>query len=281
MVNLTETLGTLITASHILHYNAILDAYGHVSVRNPLNSSTFFLSHNVAPALIASPTDLVEYHISDASPVDPNAPAGYLEREIHASVLRQYSNLSCVIHSHSQEMVAYSLLSGNGPALRPLWHMAGFISADGAPVFDAAPYYGPNDTQDQLIKTPGLGNALSAFFSTPVSNSTKASPDNLVVLMRGHGFTTAAADIQTAVFQAVFAQGNAQIQTAALTAGASEGSMKSADIKYLSQKEAVDAWATNQQTTARPWGLWKRQVEAVGRENGLYVNTLDNGSLTN
>lgn len=36
MVNLTATLSTLITANHILHYHDILDAYGHVSVRNPM-----------------------------------------------------------------------------------------------------------------------------------------------------------------------------------------------------------------------------------------------------
>ena len=280
MSNLTSLLSTLITASHILHYNNVLDAYGHVSLRSPSNSSTFYLSHNVAPALIASPTDLVEYQISDASPLDPNAPQGYLERNIHAAVLKQYPQVNCVIHSHSQDIVSYTILP-EGPALKPVWHMAGFLGGSGSPNFDIEPYYGPKDPHDLLIRTPGLGSALSAYFSTPVSNETKAFPDNVAVLMRGHGFTTAAADIETAVFQAIYAQGNARVLTTAIGLGAAASKDGASSVRYLSDQEAVDTWKGNLPTVTRPWGLWKREVEAVGRENGLYVNTLDNGSLTN
>ena len=279
MANLTSILSTLITASHILHYNGVLDAYGHVSVRSPLNSSTFYLSHNVAPALAASPADLVEYRTSDASPVDPSAPAGYIERNIHAAVLRQYPEANCVIHSHSQDVVSYSNLP-EGPALRPVWHMAGFLGGAGSPVFDIEPYYGPSDPHDLLIRTPGLGSALSAYFSTPVTNGTKSFPDNVVVLMRGHGFTTASPDIERAVFQAIYAQSNARVLTTSITLSAAMGQDPASAVRYLSEQEAVDTWNGNIPTVLRPWGLWKREVEAVGRQNGLYVNTLDNGSLT-
>ena len=280
MSNLTTLLSTLITASHVLHYNNVLDAYGHVSVRSPLNSSTFYLSHNVAPALIASPADLVEYQTSDASAVDPNAPSGYIERNIHAAILRQYSQVNCVIHSHSQEIVSYSTLP-EGPTLRPVWHMAGFLGGSGSPLFDIEQYYGPNDPKDTLIRTPGLGSALSAYFSIPISNETKAFPDTVAVLMRGHGFTTAATDIESAVFQAIYAQGNARILTSAIGLSAAAGQDKASGVRYLTDQEAIDTWKGNQPTVSRPWGLWKREVEAVGRENGLYVNTLDDGSLTN
>lgn len=40
MVNITDVLSTLITAAHILDYQSVLDAYGHVSVRNPNDDST-------------------------------------------------------------------------------------------------------------------------------------------------------------------------------------------------------------------------------------------------
>ena len=280
MSNLTALLSTLITASHILHYNGVLDAYGHVSLRSPLNSSTFYLSHNVAPALITSPSDLVEYRTSDASAIDPNAPEGYIERNLHAAVLRQYPEVNCVIHSHSQDIVSYSVLP-EGPALRPIWHMAGFLGGAGSPLFDIEPYYGPSDPHDLLIRTSGLGSALSAYFSTPVSNDTMAFPDNVVVLMRGHGFSTAAPDIERAVFQAIYAQANAKALTSAIGLSAAAGKDPASAVRYLSDQEAVDTWNGNIPTVLRPWGLWKREVEAVGRENGLYVNTLDNGNLTN
>ncbi|KAG9819850.1 hypothetical protein KCU68_g17613, partial [Aureobasidium melanogenum] len=46
--NLTTVFNTLITGLHILHYNGVLDAYGHMSVRNPNNGSNFFMSRNLA-----------------------------------------------------------------------------------------------------------------------------------------------------------------------------------------------------------------------------------------
>lgn len=44
MVNTTTLLSTLITANHILHYHNVLDAMGHVSVRNPNTNTTFFIA---------------------------------------------------------------------------------------------------------------------------------------------------------------------------------------------------------------------------------------------
>jgi Class II Aldolase and Adducin N-terminal domain len=73
----------LVTSSHILHKHGIFDAYGHVSVRNPDNSETFIMPCNMAPALLKSAGDLVEYKIEDASPVEANSKPGYVERFIH------------------------------------------------------------------------------------------------------------------------------------------------------------------------------------------------------
>ena len=49
----------LITASHILHFHGIFDAYGHISVRNPDDPTSFFLSMSKAPALLSSAEDIV------------------------------------------------------------------------------------------------------------------------------------------------------------------------------------------------------------------------------
>ena len=64
-----SALKDLITANHILYHHKVLDAFGHISLRNPDNSHTFFLSRSIAPALVSSPSDIVEYNIEDASPV--------------------------------------------------------------------------------------------------------------------------------------------------------------------------------------------------------------------
>lgn len=107
--NLTAALANIIAASHILHYQGVFDAYGHVSVRNPDNSSTFWMSRNLAPALVSGPADMVEYLVSDASPIDPNAPAGFIERTIHSSVYKQYSGVKFVVHAHAADVVPFTV----------------------------------------------------------------------------------------------------------------------------------------------------------------------------
>ena len=122
----TGILSTLITASHICHYHGVLDAYGHISVRNPNNKSTFFLSHNLAPALISDLDDLVEYRIDDAEPVNPDTKAGYSERCIHSEILKKYAHVNSVIHSHAPDVLPFCI---SGVPLKPSIHMAGFLGA--------------------------------------------------------------------------------------------------------------------------------------------------------
>jgi ribulose-5-phosphate 4-epimerase/fuculose-1-phosphate aldolase len=73
----------LITASHILHKHNVFDAYGHISVRNPDNPSTFFMSSSLAPALVQSVDDIKEYKVEDGEPVEAFDVLHFAERYIH------------------------------------------------------------------------------------------------------------------------------------------------------------------------------------------------------
>jgi hypothetical protein len=128
--NLTTVFNTLITGLHILHYNGVLDAYGHVSVRNPNNGSNFFMSRNLAPALVANSSDLVEYYVEDAAPIDPNAPSGFIERYIHSELYKRFPSINSVVHSHSPQVVPFTF---SGVPLRPSIHMAGFLGMHKSP----------------------------------------------------------------------------------------------------------------------------------------------------
>ena len=110
--------------SHYIDIDRVLDAYGHISVRNPQNPSTFFMSCNMPPALISSKGDLVEYSIEDAEPQDPNPSKGYLERYIHSEILKRFPKVNSVIHSHSPDVLPYCIHS---VPLKPTIHMAGFL----------------------------------------------------------------------------------------------------------------------------------------------------------
>lgn len=102
---------TLITANHILHYHSVCDAYGHISVRNPQDPSTFFISKSLAPALVSSKEDIELYRVSDASPVNEGAPKGYVERFVHSEVYKKYKDVNAVIHSHSEAVLPFSISS--------------------------------------------------------------------------------------------------------------------------------------------------------------------------
>jgi ribulose-5-phosphate 4-epimerase/fuculose-1-phosphate aldolase len=87
----------------------VLDAYGHLSVRHPKDPKKFFMSQYIAPGTISSRSDLIEYWVENAEPVDPAAAKGYSERCIHSEVLRRFPEVNSVIHSHSEAVVPYSI----------------------------------------------------------------------------------------------------------------------------------------------------------------------------
>lgn len=89
-VGLEDLFKGLVTASHILHYHGILDAYGHISVRSPDDKETFWMASDMPPALVSNPEDLVEYKVEDASPVEKGAKKGYLERHIHSELYKRF-----------------------------------------------------------------------------------------------------------------------------------------------------------------------------------------------
>ncbi|KXT04457.1 hypothetical protein AC579_625 [Pseudocercospora musae] len=291
---------TLITANHILHCRNVVDAFGHISVRNPQDPNTFFLSRNLAPALVRSRSDIVEYRVEDSEPVDKDAPRGFAERFIHSEIYRKYKDVKSVIHAHNEAVLPFSI--GSVP-LKPVFHMAGAMGSQ-VPVFDIQNHYKSSDPLHSLLVTNAhLGAGLAAGFN-PSSTTQKLggmiknyitsstpepvnSPPVSTVLMRGHGFTCVGTSIEEAVYRAIYTCANARVQTQALLMqgshnvslvaerfGAKEGDTSAArqeGIKYLSDRESKDSWTAIGQQAARPWRLWVEEV----RSNPLYVNEVD------
>ena len=248
---------TYITACHVLHSQKVLDAYGHLSVRHPDDSSKYIMARYLPPALVSSPNDLIEYWVADSEPVDVNAPKGYSERFIHGEVLKRYPEVNSVIHSHSKEIVPFGLVSN--VQFRPCTNTAGFLGND-TPIYDIRKYFKEGDVRDLLVRSEHTGAALASYFS----DGRGPQLDRSLVLMRGHGMTVAAPAIEHCVFRAVYAQRNAEIQTTALSLSGG----KAEDVNYLDELEVEDCSGINMKTVLRPWSMWKREVE----EAGLYIN---------
>lgn len=88
---------------------SVLDAYGHLSVRHPEKKDIFLMPRNMAPALLSTGSDIVEYWVEDASPVYASSPDGYVERFIHSEIYRRYPTINSVIHSHAATILPFSI----------------------------------------------------------------------------------------------------------------------------------------------------------------------------
>ncbi|KAF2130380.1 arad-like aldolase/epimerase [Dothidotthia symphoricarpi CBS 119687] len=248
---LLQSLRLLIRANHILHHHNLVDAFGHISIRHPFAPDQYILAayDPGAPALVKSRDDFIAYRISDSSPVDDDAPQGYSERFIHGEVLKRFPNAKCVVHSHSDVVVPFTLAK---TAVRPVVHMAGFLGAEPVPVFKVPAEH--DLTHDILIKTRRLGQALASMLTT----------DQPVVLQHQHGFTTFGDSVEQAVYRAVYTQTNCRLLAQALVFAG--GDPKAVD--YLTPEQARACARMNEKCQDKSWRLWIREVQVLR----LYAN---------
>src|SRR5438034_10248058 len=61
MIELDDALNELVIANRILASENVVDAYGHVSVRNPRKPERFFMAHMLATPEIVERSDIVEF----------------------------------------------------------------------------------------------------------------------------------------------------------------------------------------------------------------------------
>src|ERR1051325_548437 len=73
----------LVLANHILANENVVDAYGHVSVRDERNSNHFLLARAIASASVTA-ADIITYDL-DSNPIG-DARAGFSERFIHGQI---------------------------------------------------------------------------------------------------------------------------------------------------------------------------------------------------
>jgi len=100
-------IADIVTASHILANEGILDSFGHVSARSAKNPEHFFMPRAMAPALV-SRDDIVEVSL-DCKPVSANAPRLNGERYIHCQIYKARSDVQSVIHTHDLAVIPFGV----------------------------------------------------------------------------------------------------------------------------------------------------------------------------
>jgi ribulose-5-phosphate 4-epimerase/fuculose-1-phosphate aldolase len=189
----------VITASHILTNEGILDSFGHISARSVKNPDHFFMPRAMPPALV-SRADIVEVGL-DCKPIAPDAPRLNGERYIHCEVYRARSDVQSVIHTHDLAVIPFGLA---GISLKPVVVQAGFLPPK-TPLFEVRDANKEKAKRGMLVINGALGQALA-----------KKLGSNPVVLMRGHGDTVVGNSVREATVRTIYTHIDAQAQSAAL-----------------------------------------------------------------
>ena len=223
----------LVTASHILANQGVVDGFGHVSMRHPDNPEHYLISRSKAPETVTA-ADILELNLA-SEVVTPGEHRPFLERFIHGEIYAARPDVMAVVHSHSHSVVPLGVTKAE--PLRAVFHMGGFLGT-GTPVFEIRDVRG--DATDLLVRDAELGKALA-----------KSLGDAAAVLMRGHGSTVVGSSLRQAVFRAVYTEINARLQTVAMQMG---------PVTYLTADEGREAAATNDSQIGRAWDLWLSQA---------------------
>jgi HCOMODA/2-hydroxy-3-carboxy-muconic semialdehyde decarboxylase len=184
-------LKRLVAANRILANEGVVDAFGHVSVRDPRNAERFWLSRSRSPALVEL-DDLMEFSL-DGTAIDARGRTPYGERVIHAAVYAARKDVQSVVHNHAYDVLPFTITD---ESLRPVVHTASVIGAE-IPVWDIRTKFGATD---MLVRSIEQGRDLAAALGA-----------NTCALLRGHGAVVVGASIERAVLTAIYLQVNAKV----------------------------------------------------------------------
>jgi ribulose-5-phosphate 4-epimerase/fuculose-1-phosphate aldolase len=193
-------LSRLVAANRILANEGVVDAFGHVSVRDPRNPERFWLSRSRSPALVEL-EDLMEFTL-DGTAVDARGRTPYGERVIHAAVYAARPDVHSVVHNHAYGVLPFTIMD---EPLRPVVHTASVIGAV-VPVWDIRTKFGETD---MLVRSIEQGRDLAATLAS-----------NTCALIRGHGAVVVGTSLERAVLTAIYLQVNATVLLQSLPLGA-------------------------------------------------------------
>jgi ribulose-5-phosphate 4-epimerase/fuculose-1-phosphate aldolase len=183
------------TANRILERVGLSNAFGHASARIP-GTNTFLLPTRRSPGLAEAGRLLVidtEGRIVSGEG-EPNS-----EFWIHARLYAARADVGGVVHAHPSGCVCLTQI---GEPHRVV-HNQGGIFAAGIPEYSRIGLIRSRELGDLLAATLGAGNA---------------------VMMRGHGITTAYADVRAATVAACYLEESAALQLRMLSATGGDAS---------------------------------------------------------
>lgn len=228
---LSATIDEVVLGNRILANEGVLDAYGHVSLRNPEVPTRFLLSCSRSPEHV-EPQDIMQFHL-DGSVADGRKDQPYLERFIHGAIYEANPSVMAVVHSHALDVLSFSI---SEIPLRPVIHTASHIGPD-IPVWDIATRFGDTgllvtniEQGRDLARTLGVGR---------------------VALMRGHGFAASGRTLGEVLKVSIYLPQNARVLKEALLLGGGVKALSRREIEIRDEagpggrelQRAIEYWA--------------------------------------
>jgi ribulose-5-phosphate 4-epimerase/fuculose-1-phosphate aldolase len=236
----------LVLANRILASKELsfLDPFGHVSVRDPADPGHYYMARWVSAGMVTA-DDVIEYDL-DSNPVDPSRKDNFNERFIHGEIYKARPDVMAVVHSHTPELVTFSISS---IPLRPVFNGGVFIG-DGIPNFDIRKF---NNGNTGIVSNAGLARELAKELG--------AKP---AILMYAHGAVTVDSSLINLVTRADYLRQNAQIQMAAIQLG---GTVDYVQVPArdpaarTGPRPAAPQANTGANGSYRAWEYWKRLIQ--------------------
>jgi HCOMODA/2-hydroxy-3-carboxy-muconic semialdehyde decarboxylase len=222
-------LNDLVFANRILANEGVVDAFGHVSIRDPDNPNRYVQSCSRAPELVKA-DDLMDFSLIGEA-LDGQGRTPYSERMIHGAIYEARPEINAVIHNHAYEVIPFGV---TGVPLRPIMHTCGVIGSD-IPTWDIREKFGETD---HLVVTMEQGRDLARCLG-----------NRRVALMKRHGCAIAGRTLREAVATAIYLQVNARLLLQALQLGTPD---------YLTPRETeiCSTLATTPPGIDRAWEYW-------------------------
>jgi HCOMODA/2-hydroxy-3-carboxy-muconic semialdehyde decarboxylase len=195
----TVDLKRLVAANRILAHEGVVDAFGHVSIRDPENPARYIMARSRSPELVEF-GDLIRFE-RDGKSLDPENRTPYGERMIHGAIYETRPDVQSVVHNHAYPLLPFTI---TGRKLEPVVHVASVIGAE-IPTWDIATKF---KETDMLVRSMEQGRDLAATLGR-----------NTSALMRGHGAVVAAGTLKQAVIVAIYLKVNAEVQLQAMSIG--------------------------------------------------------------
>ena len=230
----------LAVANRILANEGIIDAFGHISVRNPKDPDRYFISRHRASELV-EPSDILEMTL-DSKPVVPTNVRLYSEMVIHGEIYKVRPDVNSVCHHHAPAVLPFC---ATGVELVPLFHLGGTLGAK-VPFWDSRDEFGDTNL---LVRTPEEG-----------ASHARALGPRYMLLLRRHGASLAGKSLRECVFRSIYTTRNAELQLRAMAIGTlgplSAGEVERCGGHNLGSRgveRAWEYWVTRLQKAEAMW----------------------------